>query len=308
MTEDWRRCVIDPALRVLVELDLPLKDRKSLSPLSRAVLLGTPVMELKKYREDADETDDQGRTAVRYAVEMGSLETTKELLDNIGVNPDLPDLCGITPLHVACNRGDSEIVDALLRKVKLPSVVDNKGETALIAACRAMNWELVSRLAKIGVAVADSSGRTALHWIMMNTTSITECMEAFECLLSNEANINAQDSRGRAPLHVAAERGLSDACLLLAKRGARLNITDNQGETPLHRCVMRPALLQGKNSVLQTLLELKADVSIKRLDGKTADDVVAILLTERTWTESQRVALEVGHRRLKKAMEDMQKV
>jgi len=55
------------------------------------------------------------------------------------------------------------------------------------------------------------------------------------------------------------------------------------------------------------LLENKADIMIKRLDGKTADDIVAQALASRTWNESQKVALEVAHRRLKKAMDDMQK-
>jgi len=38
-----------------------------------------------------------------------------------------------------------------------------------------------------------------------------------------------------------------------------------------------------------------------------ADDIVAQALASRTWNESQKVALEVAHRRLKKAMDDMQK-
>jgi ankyrin repeat protein len=309
MTEDWRRCVVDPALRVLAELNLVLKDRTSLSPLSRAVLLGTPVIELKKYREYGDQVDDQGRTALRLAVEMGSLETVKELLDGLNVNADIHDANGVLPLHAASRRGDGEVVDALLRKTKHPEAVDKSGQTPLVVACKFMNWELVSRLAKVNpVSHADQIGGTALHYMLQNTTSITDCMEAFDCLLTNQAGINLQDNRGRAPIHIAAERGLSDAVLLLHKRGADINISDLLGETPLHKCVSKPGLLQGKTCVLLSLLELKADAQLKRSDGKTAADVVLSMLSSRTWSEPQKIALEVALRRLKKVVEDLQKV
>jgi hypothetical protein len=192
--------------------------------------------------------------------------------------------------------------------MKKPNTIDCNGETPLIKACKEMNWEIVSRLVtKDNVNHPDTKGLTPLHWIMKRTTTITDCMEAVESLLSNQAEVNSQDSTGKTPLHFSAEAGLNDACNLLVKRGANLTIVDALGETPLHRSVCRPGLLQGKNCVLQTLIDLKADVTIKRKDGKTAADVIAAMLSQRSWTDPQKVALEVALRRLRKAVEDRQK-
>jgi ankyrin repeat protein len=308
MTANARMGLVDPALRVLSELRLTLRDRSTLSPLARAVLLGTPVGELKKYKEHVDSVDESGRTPVRFAVELGALEVLKELIDGLGSNPDKPDADGLTPLHVACIRGDGEMVDVLLLKAKHPNSVDKlRGETPLIAACRSMNWELVERLMKMDVTHSDNQGRTALHWIMMKATSIADCIEAVNCLLTNQANINAQDEHGRAPLHFAAERGMGEACGLLVKRGAKLNITDEVGETPLHRCIIRPNVLQGKTCALQILLDLKADVSIRRQDGKTVEDLIASSLAGKTWTDSQKISFEVALRRIRKSLEVIQK-
>ena len=300
--------VVDPALRVLSELRLSLRDRTTLSPLARAVLLGTAVAELRKYKEYVDSADEFGRTPVRFAVEMGTLEVVKELIDGLGADPDKPDMDGITPLHVACIRGDGEMVDVLLLKCKNPSTVDNiRGETPLIAACRNMNWELVERLIKQDVTHSDKQGRTALHWIMLKATSIADCIEAVNCLLTNQANINAQDEHGRSPLHFAAERGMGEACGLLIKRGAKLNITDEFGETPLHRCVVRPSVLQGKTCSLQILLDLKADPAIRRHDGKTVEDLILQALQTRTWTDPQKISFEVALRRIRKSLESSPK-
>jgi ankyrin repeat protein len=302
MAIDSRMAVLDPALRTLTEHDLKLYDRSSLSPLIRAVLLGVPAGELKKYKAHVDGTDDQGRSALRLAVELGSLDMVKELIDNLGANVDAPDKEGVTPLHTACARGDGELVDLLLCKVKQPCPVDLiRSETPLIAACKNMNWMIVERLMKMDVSAADSAGRTALHWVMLRAASIADCMDAVNCLLANQANVNAQDKQGRAPLHIAAERGLADACALLVKRGAKLNIPDSNGETPLHRCVVRPNTLQGKTSALQTLLDLKADPLIRRLDGKTIEDLLTSAFEQRTWNDAQRIVLEVAIKRVRKA-------
>lgn len=302
---------IDPALRVLREIGFEVHDPKSLSHLHRAVLLGTPTVELKKYKDFLDSRDDQGRTPLKYAIEIGSLEVCKELIE-LGANVDTPDSQFVYPLHQACVRGDGEVVDLILRKTKLHNAVDTaRGETCLISACRTSNWEIVPRLGKVvDLSLADARGRTALHWLIQNMGSVDTCIEALEFLLVNRVNVNAQDFQGRAPLHIAASRGIVDVLQLLCKNGAHLNITDSiAGETPLHLAVSKPSLLQGKTPVFTALLELKADVSIKRtVDSATALDLVAHMLTSRTWSDNQKLAMEVAARRLGKTAEDLQRV
>jgi ankyrin repeat protein len=66
----------------------------------------------------------------------------------------------VLPLHVACARGDAEVVEVLCRKTKLVNQVDVlRGETGLIAACRTGNWHIVPMLSSADVCVADLGGR-----------------------------------------------------------------------------------------------------------------------------------------------------
>lgn len=296
------------ALRVLRELGLEVGDGSSLSHLHRAVLLGTPSVELKKYSADLNAQDDHGRTPLRYAIEMGSLETCKELVE-LGANVDLPDRLSIYPAHSACSRGDGEVLELLWRRTLVPNAVDSvRGETCLVTACRHRNWELVPRLTRADLTKADSQGKTALHWLVANVQSSTDCLEVVSFLLANGANVNAMDSQGLAPLHLAASRGLVDMIQVLVKAGAQVNLAGNggAGNTPLHLAVAKPSLLLGKTNAMTALIELKADAAAKRRgDSATALDLVVHAQNSRTWNDSQNVALEVAARKLKKAVEDL---
>ncbi|KAH9254742.1 hypothetical protein BASA81_007293 [Batrachochytrium salamandrivorans] len=300
--------IVDPALRVLRELGLEVGNGSSLSYLHRAVLLGTPSVELKKYLPDLNSQDDHGRTPLRYAIEMGSLETCKELVE-LGANVDLPDRLNIYPAHSACSRGDGEVLDLLWRRTLVPNAVDSvRGETCLVTACRYRNWELVPTLNRVDLTKADSQGKTPLHWLVANMQSATDCLEVVEFLVANRANVNALDSQGLAPLHLAASRGLVDMIQVLTKAGAQVNLAGSEGvgNTPLHLAVSKPSLLQGKSNAMTALIELKADVSAKRRgDGATALDVVVHLQNSRMWNDGQSLALEVAARKLKKAAEDL---
>jgi hypothetical protein len=84
-----------------------------------------------------DAPDDDGVTALYYAVEFGKINLVRFLLEN-GADPGVRmargSLKGRTPLHNAAARGSKEIVEALLKYNAPAHVVDGQGATPLVLA------------------------------------------------------------------------------------------------------------------------------------------------------------------------------
>lgn len=80
---------------------------------------------------------------------------------------------------------------------------------------------------------------SVLHLIIKNT-NITK-YERFKLVnfsIMHGANVNAYDSNGITPLHLACEYQLIDTIKLLIENGANVNAQDNQNKTPLHYSII----------------------------------------------------------------------
>lgn len=303
--DDERKLTVDPALRAIAELGLPLHSGLTLSPCARSVLLGG--LDLISHLSSASQRDDHGRDALRYAVELGNVEACKELLavsdsDEIVKSADSE---GFTSLHAAAGRGDKEIVGMLIAKgADVKALTTKRGATPLVMACACMSWDAAGRLMDSQtVGVRDAEGMTPLHHVMKVAETSVGYMDCVEALIKAGAEIDAKDRMGRTPLHVACTRGLATASMYLIKRGANINARDVQDETPLHKCVKNPANLFGRSNCLITLLEANADVAVKRVDGTTPHGLLCRALKERTWSQGQKMAMEVSKKKLERAME-----
>ncbi len=74
------------------------------------------------------------------------------------------------------------------------------------------------------------------------------------------------------PLHIAAEKGLSEIVRCLIEEGVDINAQNKFGETPLHLTVML-----GHHDIAELLLGNHADASIENCNGETAFDQAIIL-------------------------------
>ena len=119
-------------------------------------------------------TDHYGRSILHYAVEEGNLMLVKTLL-NVGVNPNVNEKCGATPLTLAVIKKNEEAVDLLLvsyaeynekfltavpgrkvmaEKLKLPLVVQLFDDMSVNeASCDDVIWNTV----EIGTGSRDHS-------------------------------------------------------------------------------------------------------------------------------------------------------
>lgn len=176
---------------------------------------------------------------------------------------------GCTPLHLACRKGDSEILVELVQYCHAQmDVTDNKGETAFHYAVQGDNpqvLQLLGKNASAGLNQVNNQGLTPLHLacqmgkqemvrvlllcnarcnIMgpggfpIHTAMKFSQKGCAEMIISMDSNqIHSKDPRyGASPLHWAKN---AEMARMLLKRGCDVDSTSSSGNTALHVAVMR---------------------------------------------------------------------
>ncbi|XP_020029207.1 85/88 kDa calcium-independent phospholipase A2 isoform X2 [Castor canadensis] len=176
---------------------------------------------------------------------------------------------GCTPLHLACRKGDREILVELVQYCHAQmDVTDNKGETAFHYAVQGDNSQVLQLLGKnasAGLNQVNHQGLTPLHLacqmgkqemvrvlllcnarcnIMgpsgypIHTAMKYSQKGCAEMIISMDSNqIHSKDPRyGASPLHWAKS---AEMARLLLKRGCDVDSTSMSGNTALHVAVMR---------------------------------------------------------------------
>uniref|UniRef100_A0A2K5K0M7 85/88 kDa calcium-independent phospholipase A2 n=1 Tax=Colobus angolensis palliatus TaxID=336983 RepID=A0A2K5K0M7_COLAP len=179
---------------------------------------------------------------------------------------------GCTPLHLACRKGDGEILVELVQYCHAQmDVTDNKGETVFHYAVQGDNSQVLQLLGKNAVAglnQVNNQGLTPLHLacqlgkqemvrvlLLCNARcnimgpsgypihsavkfSQKGCAEMIISMDSSQ--IHSKDPRyGASPLHWAKN---AEMARMLLKRGCNVNSTSSTGNTALHVAVMRNRL------------------------------------------------------------------
>ena len=132
------------------------------------------------------------------AAGSGDLAEVKRLVVDCGIDPNIQDDIGDTPLHYAAEHGHLDVVKLLLEHGADPNIQNN-------------------------------SGKTPLHYAALDGH-----LEIVKFLLEHGANPNVQDYKfGVTPLHFAVYHCDVDMTRFLLDHGADPTIRDNEGRTPL---------------------------------------------------------------------------
>ena len=140
-----------------------------------------------------------------------------------------------TEIHNAVKAADVMKVKQLLAEA--PGLVNEKdwlGDTPLHVAAQTDNIEMVGLLLdhKADINARADAGWTALHWAVYLCDK-----EMTALLLRHHADVNARISIGYAPLHWAACRNSKELVELLVAHKADVNAGDHNRRTPLHYAV-----------------------------------------------------------------------
>ena len=164
-------------------------------------------------------------------------------LMSCGVEIDLCDHLGNTPLHIACREGNTKMADLLLTPIKYEEVSKNKsgiqyrkipqdlnirnfeGETCLDIAFRNENNELLELLIEKGADVDQrclKTGRTLLYRACAKGN-----LYLVKYLIVKNCNVNARAYDGSTPFDIARAGKHWQIAAILAQRGAESDSDDD---------------------------------------------------------------------------------
>lgn len=140
------------------------------------------------FLEDINSDDDS--LLMTNAVLENDINKVQELLDS-GINPDIQDFDGWTPLMWAAQDNNVTMINLLIEAGADPNLQDYYEETALIQAVYQDNVEAINALITLGADpnMTDSTGYTPL---MLASSYGT--MESAKALLQSGADPNIEDS------------------------------------------------------------------------------------------------------------------
>jgi len=186
------------------------------------------LSEALKSGRVVDGRDDQGRTALMYAV-LREYANMVGLLLRAGARFDVVDNEGKAPLHLAMVSFDVGICNLLLDAGADIDQVDGNGKTALMHAAVAGNERAIVYLMKRG---ANASVRHRID----GGTALTDAffagkVNAAKALIAAGADVHFTGTGGMTPLMYAAALGDSSLVALILSKKADPTVVDHFGQS-----------------------------------------------------------------------------
>ena len=241
------------------------------TPLMYASIVGNRdiVEYLIENGADVHAISAQGETALVWATIRLHFDIA-ELLMEKGLSYNDKNELGRT-MFFAAGKSPIEAVEYMIEHGADPLVVDSIGVTPLHIAAQRGNTEIAEYLINLGIDVnkADDQGRTPLVWTLW-----TDSLSTLELMLESGAKIenctveceSGCATNNSSPLHLSASSGKTAFTQALIDHGADVDlINDEFGQTPLHL-----AAALGYTDIAKILIEKDCTVDAKDFRGKTA--------------------------------------
>ncbi|XP_023249501.1 kinase D-interacting substrate of 220 kDa isoform X2 [Seriola lalandi dorsalis] len=220
---------------------------------------------LDKFR-DVDSRSDNGQTPLMVAAEQGNLEIVQELIRR-GANVNLDDVDCWTALISAAKEGHIEVVRELLENNANLEHRDMGGWTALMWAAYKGCTDVAELLLEKG-ANPHITGQYSVYPIIW--AAGRGHAEIVHLLLQHGAKVNCSDKYGTTPLIWAARKGHYDSVMHLLAYGADV---DHEGANSMTALIV--AVKGGYTEVVKELLKRNPNVNMTDKDGNTALAIAA---------------------------------
>jgi ankyrin repeat protein len=174
----------------------------------------------------------QGESALHLAVRQGYAEASQVLINN-GADVFMYDNRGNSPVLLAFEQG-VDFTQQFLTETHLETG-DQHGNTPLHLASQRDDQEIVAYLVSTGMAIQsrNDQGQTPLH-LAAGNNQVRSC----QLLTTGGAVINTRDNYGNTPLHAAVSSGAGKTAKYLLLLGARFDLRNLSGNTPMHQAVL----------------------------------------------------------------------
>lgn len=146
---------------------------------------------------------------------------------------DDADLGCLSALHIAAQKGHHGIMRVLLQQDINCDEIDSDGLTSLIHATIGGHEDIVTLLLIHGARIdkVDRQGRSVLHFaVTYRREGILKIL--LDYCVGDQRFIDAYDSGGRTPLHIAVDAGFEEGVQVLLQRGASVHCKTRKTGAP----------------------------------------------------------------------------
>lgn len=210
--------------------------------------------------------DDTGDTLLHRHVRNNDLQGVKTLLSQ-GVNPNISNYRGYTPIHIACENGFSDIVRLLLKFKADINIQCAVGLTPLTEIVRhgdeVLLKEIINKCSLLpsvlqpAVSMAVSENKPDMLEIFLDS-GLVDANTPMDTIIESKMN------DGSTLLHGACALGSLQMVNTLIDNYADVNARDRKGQTPLFK-----AILTHNYNLAVRLVNASADVNIRDITGAT---------------------------------------
>lgn len=174
--------------------------------------------------------DDECNTIVHASILSNNEQLVRYVLNDLGIDPNICNIYGMSPLHVATMSGFKDMVEILLEHDVMIDLHDTSRRTPLIIASQNNDIDICRMLVENSASLRsfDSSGDSALHHACRGRfTTIMRLL-----LSEDSINVNATNFFSDTPLHIACKTGSIMCIRLLMENGADVNYKNKAGKKP----------------------------------------------------------------------------
>ena len=216
------------------------------------------------HGSDVNSTNTNNVTPLMMACQKGNIDVISVLL-TAGSNPNLANDDGDTWLHCCVEVGCSkEVLEAIINHGVDVNAANNINVTALMIACQKADIDAIGVLLNAGSNpnIGKDNGDTCLHYAVEGGCG----KEVLKALITHGANINATRKNKVTTLMIVCKNQNVEAADLLLNAGANPAIADADGNTCLHYAVSEDC----SKEILETITNHGADVNATNNKNHTA--------------------------------------